>query len=60
MHELTAREALRLGHNYVGTEHILLGLLAEEQGLAAKALGELRVSQEAAETWILEELAKTS
>ena len=60
VHELTTREALRLGHNYVGTEHILLGLLAEEEGLAAKALGELRVSQEAAETWILEELAKTS
>ena len=30
--ELTYREALRLGHNYVGTEHILLGLLEHEDG----------------------------
>ncbi|GAA3429986.1 Clp protease N-terminal domain-containing protein [Streptosporangium sandarakinum] len=30
--ELTYREALRLGHNYIGTEHILLGLLELENG----------------------------
>jgi ATP-dependent Clp protease ATP-binding subunit ClpA len=36
--ELTAKEALRLGHNYVGSEHLLLGLLATEEGLASKVL----------------------
>ncbi|GFJ84736.1 hypothetical protein Phou_089160 [Phytohabitans houttuyneae] len=30
--ELTFREALRLGHNYIGTEHILLALLEQENG----------------------------
>ena len=56
--ELTIREALRLGHGYVGTEHILLGLLAEEEGLAAEALNGLGVSKDVAETWLVEELAK--
>lgn len=36
--ELSLREALRLGHNYIGSEHILLGLLRERRGLAAKIL----------------------
>ena len=36
--ELSLREALRLKHNYIGTEHILLGLLREGEGLAAKVL----------------------
>jgi hypothetical protein len=36
--ELSLREALQLGHNYIGTEHILLGLLREREGVAAKAL----------------------
>ncbi len=36
--ELTAKEALRLGHNYIGSEHLLLGLLATEEGLASKVL----------------------
>jgi hypothetical protein len=36
--ELSLREALALGHNYIGTEHILLGLLREEKGVAAKIL----------------------
>ena len=36
--ELSLREALQLGHNYIGTEHILLGLLREGQGLAAQVL----------------------
>ena len=34
--ELVFREALRLGHNYVGTEHLLLGLLADEESPAAQ------------------------
>ena len=36
--ELSLREALRLRHNYIGTEHILLALLREGQGLAARIL----------------------
>ena len=41
-------EARLLNHNYIGTEHILLGLLREEEGVAAKALASLGVSLEAA------------
>ena len=36
--ELALREALRLGHNYIGTEHILLGLVRENEGVAARIL----------------------
>jgi ATP-dependent Clp protease ATP-binding subunit ClpC len=36
--ELALREALRLGHNYIGTEHILLGLVLENEGVAARLL----------------------
>jgi hypothetical protein len=39
--ELALREALQLGNNYIGTEHILLGLIRESQGLAAQALVQL-------------------
>ena len=39
--ELSLREALQLGHNYIGTEHILLGLLREGEGVAAQVLGKL-------------------
>jgi hypothetical protein len=39
--ELSLREALDLGHNYIGTEHILLGLMAEGEGVAAAVLREL-------------------
>jgi Clp amino terminal domain, pathogenicity island component len=38
--ELSLREALRLRHNYIGSEHILLGLLREGEGVAAKVLAE--------------------
>ena len=36
--ELSLREATQLGHDYVGTEHILLGLIREGQGVAAQVL----------------------
>jgi ATP-dependent Clp protease ATP-binding subunit ClpC len=39
--ELSLREALQLGHNYIGTEHILLGLLREGEGVAAQVLQQL-------------------
>ena len=49
--ELSLREALQLGHNYIGTEHILLGLIRERGGVAAQVLVQLgagpdRVRQE--------------
>ncbi|TEU11459.1 MAG: ATP-dependent Clp protease ATP-binding subunit [Anaerolineales bacterium] len=40
---LAQEEAQRLNHNYIGTEHLLLGLIREENGVAVKVLGELGV-----------------
>ncbi|CCH34089.1 Clp protease N-terminal domain-containing protein [Actinosynnema sp. NPDC047251] len=56
--ELTTREALRLGHTFVGTEHILLGLLAEEDGTAAKVMSTTGITRAAAEVHITEEFTK--
>src|SRR6059036_3235701 len=39
--EMSLREALQLGHNYIGTEHILLGLIREGEGVAAQVLQKL-------------------
>ena len=39
--ELSLREALQLGHNYIGTQHILLGLIREGEGVAAQVLVKL-------------------
>ncbi|TNC22873.1 Clp protease N-terminal domain-containing protein [Amycolatopsis alkalitolerans] len=47
--ELTVREALRLGHNYIGTEHILLGLLEQAEGPAYEVLTGLGITKAAAE-----------
>ena len=41
---LAQEEAIRLGHNNIGTEHILLGLVREGEGIAAKALYALGLS----------------
>ncbi len=41
---LAQEEARVLKHNYIGTEHILLGLLREEEGLAARVLGSLDIT----------------
>ncbi|MSS84117.1 ATP-dependent Clp protease ATP-binding subunit [Actinomycetaceae bacterium WB03_NA08] len=43
--ELSMREALQLGHNYIGTEHLLLGLLKEGEGVAAQVLHKLGADQ---------------
>ncbi|NUW39976.1 ATP-dependent Clp protease ATP-binding subunit [Nonomuraea rhodomycinica] len=60
--ELTLREALHLGHNYVGTEHVLLGVLSLGEGPAAHpvvtVLEGLGVTKEAAEREIKERLAR--
>jgi hypothetical protein len=58
VHELAVRAALRLGHDYVGTEHILLGLFDEGEGVAAKVLTGLAVSEDTAESWIRAELER--
>jgi ATP-dependent Clp protease ATP-binding subunit ClpC len=44
---LAQEEARMLNHNYIGTEHILLGLVHEGEGVAAKALESLGISREA-------------
>ncbi|MGW8457316.1 Clp protease N-terminal domain-containing protein [Streptomyces niveus] len=54
--ELTFREALRMGHNYVGTEHILLALLELEDGKGV--LSGLGIDKSATETFVSEALAK--
>jgi hypothetical protein len=51
--ELAVREALKLGHNYVGTEHILLGLLSDEERLGARALIGLGVTKDKTEEWFV-------
>jgi Clp amino terminal domain, pathogenicity island component len=55
--ELSLREALQLGHNYIGTEHILLGLVREGDGVAAEVLGSLGVELETLRERILELLS---
>ena len=44
--ELSLREALQLGHNYIGTEHILLGLVRENEGVAARILADFDADSE--------------
>jgi ATP-dependent Clp protease ATP-binding subunit ClpC len=44
--ELALREALSLGHNYIGTEHILLGLVRENEGVAARILADFDADSE--------------
>lgn len=44
--ELGLREALSLGHNYVGTEHILMGLVRENEGVAARILTDFELDAE--------------
>jgi len=51
--ELTLREALALGHNYIGTEHILLGLLEEEEPLGGGTLAGLGITKERACAWLV-------
>ncbi|MER7778243.1 Clp protease N-terminal domain-containing protein [Streptomyces sp. NPDC096191] len=53
--ELTFREALRLGHNYIGTEHILLALLEHENGEGV--LSGLGIGKESVERYVTEVLA---
>ena len=51
---LAQEEARMLNHNYIGTEHILLGLIHEGEGVAAKALESLGISLEAVRSQVEE------
>lgn len=51
--QIALREALRFGHNYVGTEHILLGMLRAEETAGARVLTDAGVTREQSEQWIL-------
>ena len=55
---LAQEEAKKLRHNYVGTEHILLGLLAEGEGIAATALNNMGVTLEAARNEVIKAIGK--
>ncbi|MEJ7818802.1 MAG: Clp protease N-terminal domain-containing protein, partial [Rubrobacteraceae bacterium] len=52
--EQALREAVRLRHNYIGTEHVLLGILGNEDGTAVRMLARLGVSPEALEDLLFE------
>ncbi|WP_410587113.1 Clp protease N-terminal domain-containing protein [Amycolatopsis sp. lyj-23] len=56
--ELTLREGLRLGHNFIGTEHILLALLEQREGTGFEVLDGLGVKKDKAEAKIQEVLAE--
>ena len=52
--ELSLEEASQLGHNYIGTEHLLLGLIKESEGIAARVLTNLNVKLEDVREEVLE------
>src|SRR5919202_880703 len=52
--ELAVEEARRLNHNYIGTEHLLLGLVREGEGIAAGVLESLGVSLEKVRTQVIQ------
>jgi len=58
--ELSLREALQMGHNYIGTEHILLGLLREGEGVAARVLNSIGVTLDNVKEKVKELLNKQS
>ena len=58
--ELSLREALKLDHNYIGTEHILLGLIREGEGVAAQVLTKLGAGHEQVRQKVLELLHEES
>jgi len=57
--EFAVEEAQNLGHNYVGTEHILLGLIRQEEGVAARVLENLGVSLETVREEVINLLGET-
>jgi ATP-dependent Clp protease ATP-binding subunit ClpC len=57
--ELAAEESQKLGHNYIGTEHLLLGIIQEGEGVAARALDNLGVSYEKSRDMVINLLGGT-
>jgi hypothetical protein len=55
---IAVREALKLGHNYVGTEHLLLSVLAYEEGSGAGPLTGLGITRERVQQWLSAELER--
>src|SRR3954468_17824551 len=58
--EYAIEEARNLNHNYVGTEHLLLGMLREQEGVAAQVLVSLGVNQEAVREEVLSLMSPSS
>ena len=58
--ELSLRESLQLHHDYIGTEHILLGLVREGEGVAAEILQKLGARLDLVREGVLQELARRS
>ena len=56
--ELSLREALSLGHNYIGTEHILLGLVREGEGVAMRILLDFDVDAAKVRDWVIRRLSQ--
>ena len=52
--ERSLREALQLGHNYIGTEHVLLGVLSDSKAVAVQVLGSLRIEPATVRERVLE------
>src|SRR5207237_1848680 len=58
--ELAVDEARRLGHHYIGTEHLLLGLVREGEGIAASVLQRLGVNLEKVHTQTVQVLSQST
>ncbi len=58
--ELSLEEARQLGHNYIGTEHLLLGLIREGEGVAARVLENLGVDLSKVRTQVIRMLGETA
>ena len=58
--ELSLEEARQLGHNYIGTEHLLLGLIREGEGVAARVLENLSVDLTKVRTQVIRMLGETA
>jgi ATP-dependent Clp protease ATP-binding subunit ClpC len=56
--QLGVREALQLGHNYVGTEHLLLAVFTDDGGIGAAVLAEAGVTEAATRDWLAAEFDK--
>ncbi len=58
--ELSLEEARQLGHNYIGTEHLLLGLIREGEGVAARVLENLNIDLSKVRTQVIRMLGETA